>query len=256
MSTSRLILFFALIAFVSCKKKKADDTISFNNRLDKQVTVTVYPTMTDYANNTNPVMRKVVKGGEILTLPANSLVSGRTYYMDWYTDDFYTNNWFNDAFPQPYTQVAFTPSNNNSSFYFDPGFTGYARKTYLATNDLFSNWHAVNAYMEDTSEGYHSFWSTMSENERYKTITVTKGFNAFYSYKNALGTMVTDTLNFKVHRTEEAYIEFMNSKGQTLGSMATGRLPTGVAPDYKSSSKDSVLAYLPNSDYYFLMVKD
>jgi hypothetical protein len=206
--------------------------------------------MTDYANNTNVVLRKTVNANDILTLPGTTLVTGRTYYMDWHTDDFYYNNWFNDVFPQPEAMVAFKTDATHSSFYFSTSLKGNSRKTFLANDDVSSSWHAVDAYM-GSNNVYTSFWGSLTEFDRYRQVTVYKDFRALYTYKDAAGNLLSDTLQFKVHNTEDGYIEFMDANGKTLGSMAAGFIAGS-----KNSSRDSVWVTLPNSDYYFLMTRD
>eukprot|EP01012_Entosiphon_sulcatum_P034532 TRINITY_DN43813_c0_g1_i1.p1 TRINITY_DN43813_c0_g1~~TRINITY_DN43813_c0_g1_i1.p1 ORF type:complete len:108 (+),score=13.15 TRINITY_DN43813_c0_g1_i1:34-324(+) len=96
----------------------------------------------------------------------------------------------------------------------------------------------------------------MSVNERFQEVTIHKNFIADYNHKNTSGSTVTDYLPFKVMRTEDAFIEFKASGDSSLGQMVSGMLPTAMPPSYKSNSKDTVLALLPNSDYYFMMVRD
>lgn len=243
--------------FISCKKKTTDNTdVTIVNRIDKSVTVSIYPTMDDYNNTTNVVVRKVIPANSNEIISANTLAAGKTYYMDWHTDNYYQTNWFNDKYPQAGAQVAITPVPGNNTYYTEPSFAGNARTIYLAKSGSSSRWHAVNAYMYSQSTGYVSFWSSLSANERFQEVTIHKNFIADYNHKNASGTTVTDYLPFKVMRTEDAYIEFKASGDSSLGQMVSGMLPTAAAPSYKSSSKDTVLALLPNSDYYFMMVRD
>ncbi len=243
--------------FISCKKKTTDNTdVTIVNRIDKSVTVSIYPTMDDYNNATNVVVRKVIPANSNEIISANTLAAGKTYYMDWHTDNYYQTNWFNDKYPQSGAQVAITPVPGNNTYYTEPSFAGNARTIYLAKSGTSSKWHAVNAYMYSLSTGYVSFWSSLSANERFQEVTIHKNFIADYNHKNASGTTVTDYIPFKVMRTEDAYIEFKASGDSSLGQMVSGMLPTAAAPSYKSNSKDTVLALLPNSDYYFMMVRD
>ncbi|HLO71643.1 MAG TPA: hypothetical protein VK167_12275 [Flavipsychrobacter sp.] len=241
---------------ISCKKKTTDNTdITIVNRIDKSVTVSIYPTMDDYNNATNVVVRKVVGASSNEIIPGNTLTAGKTYYMDWHTDNYYQTNWFNDKYPQSGSQVAITPVPGNNTYYTEPSFTGNARTVYLAKNGTSSKWLAVNAYMFSSRTGYVSFWSNLSANERYHEITIHKNFIADYSHKNSAGTTVTDYISFKVMRTEDAFIEFKASGDSSLGQMISGTLPTAAPPTYKSNSKDTVMALLPNSEYYFMMVR-
>ncbi|MBS1771329.1 MAG: hypothetical protein JST82_00625 [Bacteroidetes bacterium] len=257
MKKTIVIVLSLLVVLGSCKKKSSDaPRVSFNNRLDKQVTLSVYASMTDYANGTNAVLRKSVKAGEIASFEDVKFTAGKTYYMDWFTDDFYRNNWYNDAYPEPGTRVAFTPATGDNSYYLDPSFAGNSRMVFLADNDVSSSWHAINAYMYSASTGYVSFWSSLSESDRFKQVKVYKGFNADFNYKDATGKLANSSLNFKVQHSQNGYIEFMGADGKSLGYMMSGMLPTGAAPDYYSAAKDTVMALLPNSDYYYMMIRD
>ncbi len=229
--------------------------MTFVNRLSKKVTLDVYRTFEDYANSTNPILRKTLAANEKSIYPEGMLVNGTTYYMDWYTDDLYNNNWFNDKFPTPGSQVAFTPQPSNNTYYLETGFKGKARLTFLGVNSNQSTWTAVNAYLFSNSTGYVSYWNQITQNEKYRAVTVKKDCVAEYSYKNASGSVVTDNMDFKVQNTDNAYIEFIDLSGNSLGYMSTGTSPVAAPPDYASTSTDSVLALFPNSSYYYLLIR-
>jgi hypothetical protein len=88
-----------------------------------------------------------------------------------------------------------------------------------------------------------------------RSIAVRKNFTATHDYKDEFGTAHTEELNFKVHETQEAYIEFLDKDRKVLGSMISGRLPGGTPPDYTSESADTVMALLPHSEYTYIMVR-
>lgn len=252
------LLLAGLIAMTGCRKKE-DNTntdVTFNNHISKQIELAIYPSFESYAAGTNPTLRKVINGGDKLVLPGSTFASGQTYYMDWYTNDRYYNNWYNDNYPQSGTQVAFKPAPGNTTYYIDEHFNGNSRNVFLSTNDVTSRWHAVNAYLYSNSTGYVSQWSALAEYEKYRIMTVNKNFTAQYEYKTSVTQNVTDNLNFKVMPSADAYILFMSSTGLELGSMSTGKLPTGTPPNYVSTAKDTVMALLPNSDMYFMMVRE
>ncbi len=252
-----IVALLCAAAIASCKKSTNDNTdVTIVNRVDKSVTVSIYPTMDDYNNATNAVVRKVVGANANEVISGNMFTPGKTYYMDWHTDSYYQTNWFNDKYPQSGAQVAITPVAGNNTYYTEPSFTGNARTVYLSKSASSTKWHAVNAYMYSQSTGYVSFWSNLSVNERYHEVTIHKNFIADYNHKNSSGTTLTDYLPFKVMRTDEAFIEFKASGDSSLGQMVSGTLPTAPPPSYRSNSKDTVMALLPNSDYYFMMVKD
>ncbi|MBL7682341.1 MAG: hypothetical protein JNK00_03185 [Flavipsychrobacter sp.] len=257
MNRLMLALLGTTLLLGSCRKKGDGNTeVTFNNRLNKDVVLTVYPTMDDYANVTNPVLRTVIRAGEIAQYPGSTFAAGKTYYMDWHSDNFYQSNWFNDNYPQEGAQVAIKPVTGNNSYYTEPALTGNSRIVYLSNNGTFSKWRAINAYMFSTNTGYVSFWSSLTDAQKIREVTVRKNFIAEYTYRNAAGTLTTDNLPFKVMRSEEAFIQFMGQNDSLLGSMISGKLPTAPPPTYNSNTKDTVLALFPNSDYYFMMVRD
>jgi hypothetical protein len=248
----------AIFAFIGCKKKETRDNtdVTFVNHINKQVVLTIYPTFDNYALATNPTIRKVINASDKLILPGSTFTSGQTYYMDWHTDDFFYNNWYNDKYPQSGAQVAFKPVVGSNTYYLDDHFSGYSRTVFLATNDQISKWHAVNAYLYSNSTGYVSQWSTFAEYEKYRIVTVNKNFTAQYEYKTSPTVNATNNYDIKVMASTNAYILFMGSNGADSGSMVMGKLPTAAPPDYNTNTKDTIMALLPNSDYYFMMVKD
>ncbi|OSZ79533.1 hypothetical protein CAP35_15165 [Chitinophagaceae bacterium IBVUCB1] len=254
---NRLAYFIAVLLLASaCKKKNADNNeVSFNNRIDKDVTLTIYASADDYAKATNAMLRKVIKANTVERIAGNTFTAGKAYYMDWHTDNYYQNNWFNDSYPQQGAQVAFTPGTGKNDYYIEQGLTGNGRIVFLSGSGTSSKWRAVNAYLFSTSTGYVSFWSSLPDAQRLHEVTINKNFSATHDYKNTNGTPAQQTLSFKVMRTNEAYIQFM-AGDTTLGSMISGRLPTGKAPDYFSASTDTVMALFPQSDYYFMMVRN
>lgn len=252
-----LLTLLCLIAGWGCKKKPKDNTeVTFVNRLSKKVTLDIYKSFDDYSNGTNVMLRKTISANEKSIIPGSSFNIGSTYYMDWYTDDLKNNNWFNDAYPSTGTKIAFAPKPGGNTYYIEPGYGGPGRKTFLDVSTNTTSWRAVNAYLFSSSTGYVSYWGMITENERYQRITVLKNFKAAYNHKRGDGTSVTDSMDVKVHNFENAYIEFMDLSGQSLGSLSGGKSPAGTPPDYATSSTDSVIALLPNSDYYFLMIKE
>ncbi len=239
----------------ACKKSDKDGTdVTFLNNVNQNVTLDIYPSIEDYTGNSNVFLRKVLQPGEKAILPGNTFKSGQTYYMDWYTDDYYYSNWFNDDYSVGNTKVGIKPVANNNTYYCNPEFQGANRTTFLKKNASLTEWKAVGAYAE-SSAGYVPHWNDLDANGQYRVVTVNKNFTAQYKYKDASGSVVTDELVFMVHNSKDAYIEFMGSGNTSKGSMVGGRLPTSTKPNYASSAADSIMAYLPNSDYYFLMVR-
>ena len=247
------ILFFSAIA--ACKKDDKDySDVTFVNNVSKEVTLDIYDAADKYASSTGVFLRKTLQPGEKAILPGNTFAKNQTYYMDWYTDDYYYTNWFNDNYSVGNTQVAIKPVTGNNTYYVNPQFQGNSRIVFMNKTGTSSTWRAVGAYAEYQG-GYVPHWTDLDANGQYREVIVNKDFIAKYNYKDNSGNVITEDLAFKVHNSKDAYIEFMTADNKSLGSMIAGRLATSSKPNYTSTATDSVMAYLPNSDYYFLMVR-
>lgn len=242
----------------SCKKEKNENRdVTFANQLSEKVTLDIYSSEKDYAANGNVVLRKVLPAGENTIIPGSTFADGATYYMDWYSDDYYYHNWFNDALPaNTNSQVAFKPEPGNNTYYMQPMASGNARKTFLPGESVSSKWTAVNVYLYSKNTGYVSYWQQLTSQERFREITVNKDFKGTYRHQDSSGSILTETMDFMVHNSKEAYIEFRDVNKQILGSAVAGRLPSEDGTEYISSSTDSVMIQFPDKEsFYFLMTK-
>ena len=246
-----------LLVAPGCKKDGKDLTdVTFTNQIGETVTLDIYPTLGDYGNNTNSTLRRTILPYESIVLPGSTFKAGQSYYMDWYTKDHYYSNWYNDKFPNDISYVVIEPVEANNTYYMTPTFLGTKQAVFLDTFETKTHWKAVDVFQYSASTGYVSVWDLTSANDQYKEITINKNFTASFTYKNEYGQLKNEMLDFKVHESKDAYIEFMDASGSSLGSMLAGRLPTGTPPDYRSEAVDSVLALLPYSEVYYLMVRD
>ncbi len=247
----------ALLVVTGCRKEGKDLTeVTFTNQIDKPITLDIYPTPGDYGNNTNVTVSRNIPAYGTITLPGSTFKAGQKYYMDWYTSDHYYSNWYNDKFKNDISYVEIEPVAGNNTYYMTPTFSGTKQAVFLDTFGTKTHWKAVDAYQYSANTGYVSVWDLTPANDQYKEVTVHKNFKATYLYKDQYGQLKSDTLEFKVQESKDAYIEFMDANRNNLGSMLAGRIPTGIPPDYRSESVDSVLALLPHSEIYYLMVRD
>ncbi|HEY9178047.1 MAG TPA: hypothetical protein VIN07_10165 [Flavipsychrobacter sp.] len=251
------LLLLSVATFVtSCKKEAKDNSdVTIVNRIDRPITVDLYVSADDYANNSNLQERIVIEPNENKILPGGTFAKSTTYHMDWYSEDYYYNNWYNDDYPVTGNRVRIQPEPGSNTYYLDPGLKGQGRKAFLKGGGTETTWISIGAFLYSGTFGYTNEWNTLTPNERYRTITIKKGFNAEYLHKDATGTLVTENLRFMVQQTEVPYIEFKNAAGQAAGNMTGGKLPTGSAPDYYSSSIDTVMALFPDNEYLFMMVR-
>lgn len=251
-----LVLLIIASLVSACKKKEKDNTdVTFVNRIDKTITLDLYPSAQDYAGNTNMTERIILLPGENKVIPGSTFSKGKTYYMDWYSEDFYYNNWYNDDYPVTGLRVRIKPEPGNNTYYIDPSLRGNGRNAFLKGPGNSSDWISIGAFLYSSSFGYTNEWNTLTQNERYRRISISKGFTAEYQRRNAAGDIITENLSFMVQQTEVPYLEFKDAAGQGAGNMTGGKLPTGTAPDYKSNATDTLMALFPDNEYIFMMVR-
>jgi hypothetical protein len=245
-----------LLLATGCRKDGKDlSEVTFTNQIGETVVLDIYPTLGDYSNNTNPIVKMVVPAYSNLVLKGSTFKPGQNYYMDWYSPNHYYSNWYNDKYKNDISYVTIEPTNGNNTYYMTPTFLGTKQAVFLDTFETKTNWKAVDVYQYSAATGYVSVWNLTSLNDQYKEITINKNFTASYTYKDEYGHLKNEMLDFKVHESKDAYIEFMDATNNSLGSMLAGRIPTGTPPEYRSESVDTVLALLPHSEIYYLMVK-
>ena len=250
-----LALCSALILFSACRKKGNDHSdVTFINQVSKTVTLDIYGTADDYYNNTNRMIRKTPQPNEKLVFTKADLPPGKTYWADWYDDQKYYNNWFNDDNRPADAFVSFKPIPGANTYYLRPSLKGKAQFIFLADSNK-SSWVAVHAFTGNKNEGYVSYWDQLSANDQVRSVIVRKNFTLDYNYLDANGATASDTYPFKVHNTENAYIEFITDDVNKVGALESGFMPLSTKPDYATDSKDTIMATLPGSELRFMMVR-
>jgi len=247
-----LLLCGLLVA--ACHKKDDHTDVTFVNQVNKIITLDIYSSAADYNSASNRLMRKVLQPNEKVILTKDELEPGHTYYADWYDDDHYYNNWFNELYLPQDAFTAFKPVPGANTYYLKNSLKGKAAITFL-NNDTATQWKAVDVFIGNHNLGYTSIWSQLQDFEKYKLVTVHRNFIADYSYKSATGSIITQQYSINVHSAEDPYIELMNNINTSEGYLQGGFLPTSTKPDYTSTSTDTVMALLPESDYSFMMVR-
>lgn len=239
-----------------CKKSGVDkSTVSFTNQLDEEVTLYIYGSKADYGSNSNPIHKTSIPAGDVGRFPGDDFVNGRTYYMDWFTSDYYYHNWYNDDFPVYGNRVRFSPEDGNNTYYIQKSLKGDNRKTFLNGESASTTWIAIGAFLYSNSIGYSNQWNTLTDNERFKKVTINKDGSADYTFRDNSGTIINQELPLMIHESKTAFIEFKDSEGNTLGNMTGGKLPTSTQPNYASNSTDTVMALFPDNEYIFMMLK-
>ncbi len=249
------VALLAVLSLAGCKKDKAEEQITIVNRATEELTFDVYSSMAAYASGQSPVLRKVLPPSDKLLLPLSTLTAGNTYYIDWYNEDNTLNNWFNDAYPNTITTVAFTPNAGSNTYYTSGDTRSGAKNVFLNGNGTSTGWIAIDAFQYSNSTGFVSVWAQVPDSERFHTVLVSKDFTVAHEFKTASGGFNAQSMVCKVHNAPQGYIELFDKNGINLGYMITGRSPYSTAPDYATTSTDTLLAMLPNSELQFLMVK-
>lgn len=257
MRNTLIIAFMALTALstTGCKKKGNDNSeVTFVNRVSQSVTIDIYRSFSDYANHNNVFLRKIMDANEVAFLPGNTFTTGATYYIDWYSNDYYQTNWYNEKYETD-DVYTFRPVPGDNSFYTNNHYRSNARRSFLNITGTSSKWVAVDAYLYSSSTGYVSQWAGMTAAEQFREVTVNKAFQAVYDYRDNNGTLQQSNYEFLVHPSSDQYIELLDANGTSVGNLTGGRLPTSTQPDYASTSLDTVLALLPGNDYTYMMVR-
>lgn len=250
-----LLMIIGAMAWQGCKKSFDDKAVTIVNQLDVPVTFDLYETAEDYNANGNVLKREVIAGGQKLVIPGNMFSDGHTYYMDWYSEDYYYTNWFNDNYPLgTETKVRISPKVGANTYYLKPDSKNRNRISFLKGDRYQTVWTAVGAYLYSGSTGYIDQWQSIGADARYRQIVVNKDFSLQYTRKNDAGVNVTDGMEFMVHQSEVPYIEFKPKDGGT-GSMVGGKNPMAAPPAYQSYALDTVMAQFPDHDCYFMMVR-
>ncbi len=237
-----------------CKKTEAPDPHEsvFVNQNEVPIHLRVYGSFEDYVHAGPPVWETRMEPLGKVQVPAASLPTGKTYYIDWFSEDYSIHNWFNSQglFPTIH------PNPTENFYDLSRNLRGPARLTFLHGSGNASRWRAVDKLLFSSSLGFVSYWDSATVMDKNRIVDVRKDFTATYRFVNDQLKPDSLNLNIIVYRSETAYIEFQNEVGENMGSMIGGRLPSGQAPDYTVHSTDSLLALFPDSEFYYLMVRD
>lgn len=250
-----LLVVMCAVGWQGCKKSFDDKAVTVVNQLSVPVTFDLYETPEDYNTNANVLKTQVIAAGEKLIIPGNVFADGHTYYMDWYSEDYYYTNWLNDNYPLGNeNKVRITPKPGANTYYLKSDSKSRNRVSFLKGDRAQSTWTAVGAYLYSGSTGYISQWQNLTPDERQRQVVVNKDFSLQYTRKNDAGATVTNSIEFMVHQSEVPYIEFKPKDG-TTGNMVGGKHPMAAPPSYESYALDTVMAQFPDHDFYFMMVR-
>lgn len=246
----------ALTMSLGCKPKDTGKPdVSFVNRNTQPLTLDIYKNYESYKNGSDVMLRKTLKQNEEATLPGNTFADGGTYYMDWYSDDYLYHNWYSEKDMTGVQYISFKPDDQNVYYIGNNYSENNARRVFLNNTETKTSWIAVDAFLYGATSGYTSFWSSLTNSERYHEVTIHKGFTVDYSYKNANGDIQNTNFNHIVLLSKAAAIEFRDMNGNGIGSMSNDKNPYSNEPNFASNSKDTVMATLPGYNYQFMMIR-
>lgn len=195
------LLFFIMIFSFGCKKADTGpytQSFTFNNTTGRTIILDLYKTKSDYNNNKKLVQRLTIQNETNASL---NLEPWKTYYIDWYSDDFALSNWQNNklkgiAFPELKFEADTASTNINIAMPSDFDPSTYNRRLLLNGNKIEQLWKAVAFYKEGTSE---NLWSILPEYQKYFQINMEKTFYATMSYKDSVSNLQSYRAGIKVY---------------------------------------------------------
>lgn len=283
---------FCIIAFIfaslllSCSKNNdtVKTTTSYSpshvyivNNLHEPIHISMYKSLNDYNNSTNPVFTAALDTGKAYNWEVD--ISQGRYYMDWYSDDYSISNW---AVYEVGTTLDGTGSENhydylvairgseltkaliNDSLYLDmearAGATGY---TYYANFSLRSNlmngnapqttWHGADAY---NAAGV-SQWPKFSAQQKQMTFTLYKDGHYALRYSDQQNrpqaTAGIYTLDFSAgyyHTPDAAKLHLTDTLSSRIGDQSLL-----VTPPFRGPYQRDTICYY-DQNYYYVLVRD
>jgi hypothetical protein len=254
MNTLRILVFFIapLILLSACDTDSSIHGFDFNfeNLTSKPINVKIYKSQSDYDNNTNVYLSGKMQVRGYYTIPVDQLVTGETYYVDWYSDDLLYTNWY---WSNITLRTTFTVSDLDYEYlvntvqYPDP-----SRSIWMNGLGTQTTWKATDAY-QIAGTTYSSIWATLSSAQQNVQIILNKDFSAHLLLKNASNQIIDSVLSFRPNYDNTnmvSIITLVNNMQDTVGT-----LTSNFAPSTSSfNGANSVMLANLTSIGYFQMV--
>jgi len=194
---SLFILFFCL----GCRKSDTGpytQSFTFTNNTGRTIILDLYKTKSDYNNNKKLVQRLTIQNEANASM---NLEPWKTYYIDWYSDDFALTNWQNNklngiAIPELKFEADTTNTDIIIAMPTDYEPLTYNRRLLLNGNKIKQLWKAVAFYKEGTIE---NIWSNLPEYLKYFQINVEKASYATMTYKDSVNNLQSYRAGIKVY---------------------------------------------------------
>jgi len=253
--SSRLSLIFILIvtsAFIaSCGKPKDNKfNVQFENLTDKGVNIIVYASQSDYNNDHSPLFKGHAAVRGYYTLSLDNFTKGKTYWVDWYSDDTLYSNWY---WARITVVDTFSPSQDNYEFKIDHfQASDNSRLIWMNGFNHQTTWKAVDAYT-NTGGSYNSVWSTLGAAQQNVQLTVNKD----YSAKLSSGVFGDTALSYTAYldMTVSPYVNRLslnNADNSTFASIISNWSTSSLS---FNGDRTVMLAYINSLGYYFAMVR-
>jgi len=252
-------LCFVLLA-LSCKKEKKTNNeitytnVLFSNTISEELNLRIYNSLQDYYNNANIIQKGVIPANGQLQMP--NMQVGKTYYLEWYSDDYTYSNWYN--YYRKTDSSTITPTLiGNDTFTINLQNTIHCFNRLLSLNDsgTSSTWKAIGGVSNFVVDP----WDSLTENERYRVLVLRKDFSATYYHKDGLGNIIADSLiqyTYKNTPDSEGVLMLHNlSRPSIAGTDEIDYMPGYSLPIGSGyMTKDTVFAIL-DSSVFFIMAR-
>ncbi|RYD57554.1 MAG: hypothetical protein EOP56_07175 [Sphingobacteriales bacterium] len=210
-----------LIHTTSCgKKNKLKGPYTFENNTGETINLRMYKTLDDYANSTSPALAVRMAPGDAYkwdyTDADEMLQQDKTFYMDWYTDDYKMTNWtwFRSIsqvslLKPPYSQ--FTRQRYGSKIHvITPDFHSGMRSVLIKGNMKELTWTAVGAVNLRT---FKSVWDTLSMDSKYCELVIRKDLTANVNLNNS--TINLAEIPFYGDSNDEQFVSLSQINGRS-----------------------------------------
>ena len=246
-----LILIVSCAFILSCGKPKDNKfNVQFENLTDKGINVIVYGSQSDYNNDNNPLFTGHAAVRGYYTLSLNNFTNGKTYWIDWYSDDTLYSNWY---WARVTVVDTFSPSQDNYEFKIDH-FQASDNSRLIWMNGLNHQtvWKAVDAY-SNVGGSYHSVWSSLSANQKNLQLTLNKDYSAKLSSGVLGDSALSYTAYFDMTVSPNVSTLTLNNSDNTVFGNVTSNWSTTTLSN--NGDRTVMLAYISSLGYYFALAR-
>lgn len=182
-----LYLLLLQLLLSGCSKPKTiaqtetstERSTTFPNKTDKRIHLFVYTSIEDYTNSTNPLITTDIEPGSNYKLLMNDM---RTYYVDWYADEYAYTNWSGVFFQKTFSlSHIILPDKTPDTFAMTKSSELYrnARLFALNGNQPQTVWRAASAF-KPVPGNKVSIWNDLSADDKARSFILKKDMTASY----------------------------------------------------------------------------